>query len=198
MQRTGERISDNAAWPREASGGSVYLRLSTRPLEQIARAPDPALSSAILQGGYWIKPPEPGCEVVIAYQGVLASEAIAAAGLLGGDRRNVAVLAVTSADRLNAGWHGAQRARRGGDPGASCHVERLLAQVPKGCGLVTAIDGHPATLGWMGGVMGQRMVTLGVEHFGQTGSVADLYRHFEIDAQAIAAAARAFLPAGRP
>ena len=198
MQRTGERISDNAAWPREASGGSVYLRLSTRPLEQIARAPDPALSSAILQGGYWLKPPEPGCEVVIAYQGVLASEAIAAAGLLGGDRRNVAVLAVTSADRLNAGWHGAQRARRGGDPGASCHVERLLAQVPKGCGLVTAIDGHPATLGWMGGVMGQRMVTLGVEHFGQTGSVADLYRHFEIDAQAIAAAARAFLPAGRP
>ena len=102
---------------------------------------------------------------------------------------------VTSADRLNAGWHGAQQA---GDPGASCHVERLLAQVPKGCGLVTAIDGHPVTLGWMSGVMGQRTTPLGVEHFGHTGSVADLYRHFEIDAQAIAAAARVFLSKGRP
>jgi pyruvate dehydrogenase E1 component len=61
--------------------------------------------------------------------------------------------------------------------------------VPHNAGLVTAIDGHPATLGWLGSVRGHRAVTLGVEHFGQTGSVADLYRHFEIDAEAIATAA---------
>ena len=174
MQRDGEHMHDNAAWPREASGGSVYLRLSTVPVEQIPRAADPSLTSGILQGGYWLKPPEPGCDVVIAYQGVLAGEAIAAAGSLGGDRRNVALLAVTSADRLNAGWHAAQRSRRAGDFEASSHIERLLAQAPDGCGLVTAIDGHPATLGWLGAVRGQRTMTLGVEQFGQTGSVADL------------------------
>ena len=189
MQRDGEAVSDNAAWPREASGGSVYLRLSTRPLEQVPRTVDPALSQDILNGGYWLKAPDASCEVVIAYQGVLASEAIAAAGRLGGDRRHVAVLAITSADRLNAGWHAAQRARRAGDIDAISHVERLLASVPHHAGLVTAIDGHPATLGWLGSVRGHRAVTLGVEHFGQTGSVADLYRHFEIDAEAIATAA---------
>ena len=59
-------------------------------------------------------------------------------------------------------------------------------------GLVTAIDGHPATLGWLGGVHGHRTVPLGVEHFGQTGTVTDLYRHFGIDAAAIADAARGF------
>jgi pyruvate dehydrogenase E1 component len=49
--------------------------------------------------------------VVIAYQGVVASEAIAAAGLAGEARRDIGVLAVTSADRLNAGWQAAQRAQ---------------------------------------------------------------------------------------
>jgi pyruvate dehydrogenase E1 component len=197
MQRDGEAVGDHEAWPREASGGSVYLRLTTRPIEQLPRTPDPALIAGVVQGGYWLKPPEPSCEVVIAYQGVLASEAIAAAGKLGGDRRNVAVLAVTSADRLNAGWHAAQRARRAGDAGATCHIERLLSQVPARCGLVTAIDGHPLTLGWLGSVLGHRAITLGVEHFGQTGSVEALYRHFEIDAEAIATAARRFTGGGR-
>ena len=41
------------------------------------------------------------------------------------------------------------------------------------------------------------MDPLGVEHFGQTGSLADLYRHYGIDANAIVAAAQAIAP-GRP
>jgi pyruvate dehydrogenase E1 component len=36
-----------------------------------------------------------------------------------------------------------------------------------------------------------------VEHFGQTGSIADLYRHYGINANAIVAAAEAIAP-GRP
>jgi pyruvate dehydrogenase E1 component len=104
---------------------------------------------------------------------------------------------VTSADRLNAGWHAAQRARAHGDRGATCHIEQLLAQLPRHAGLVTAIDGHPATLGWLGSICGHRAITLGVEHFGQTGTVADLYAHFGIDAAAIANAARSFFGGGR-
>jgi pyruvate dehydrogenase E1 component len=34
-------------------------------------------------------------------------------------------------------------------------------------------------------VIGHQTVPLGVEHFGQTGAIADLYRHFGIDAQSI-------------
>jgi pyruvate dehydrogenase E1 component len=193
MQRDGDKSIDPDAWLRDASGGSVYLRLSTRSIEQPPREIGSEFSRDIIDGAYWLKAPDPSCEVVIAYQGVLASEAIEAAGAVGGDRRNVAVLAVTSADRLNAGWHAAQRARLHGDPDATCHVERLLRQAPRGAGLVTAIDAHPATLGWLGSVLGHRTITLGVEHFGQTGSVGDLYRHFGIDAAAIATAARSFL-----
>ena len=38
---------------------------------------------------------------------------------------------------------------------------------------------------------------LGVEHFGQTGTIADLYRRFRIDANAIVAAAQSIAP-GKP
>ena len=44
---------------------------------------------------------------------------------------------------------------------------------------------------------GHRTRSLGVEHFGQTGTIADLYRHFGIDANAIVHAAQAATP-GRP
>lgn len=50
---------------------------------------------------------------------------------------------------------------------------------------MTVIDGHPATLSWLGSVDGHRVAGLGVEHFGQTGSVADVYRHFGIDRNSI-------------
>ena len=90
-----------------------------------------------------------------------------------------------------------QRARERGLVHARSHIERLLAEVPPHCGLVTVIDGHPATLAWLGSVMGQRTRSLGVEHFGETGTVQDLYRRHGIDAQSIVKAAQAIAP-GRP
>jgi len=92
---------------------------------------------------------------------------------------------VTSADRLNAGWHAAERARQAGDRSASSHVERLLAPLARDGALVTVIDGHPATLAWLGAVHGHRVQALGVEHFGQSGDLVDLYRHYRLDAEAI-------------
>jgi pyruvate dehydrogenase E1 component len=113
------------------------------------------------------------------------------------DRRDVGLLAITSADRLNAGWHAAQRARRRGDLTAVSHIERCLAGLSRHATLITVIDGHPATLAWIGGVTGHRTVALGVEHFGQTGSIAELYRHYGIDVAAIVSAASRLTP-GRP
>ena len=77
------------------------------------------LREAIIDGGYWLRRPEPGSELAIVYTGAVAPEAIEAAGLLAEDRRGVGVLAVTSADRLSAGWHAAQRAREQGDRGGA-------------------------------------------------------------------------------
>jgi len=187
--------ADGADWQREAGGGSVYLRLSTRSLEQPRRALA-TIRQGVIDGAYWLREPGPNCEVVIAYQGTVATEAIAAAASLAEGRRDVGILAVTSADRLNAGWQAAQTARVNGREAVS-HVEALLAPLSRDCLIVTVIDGHPATLSWLGSVHGQRVAGLGVEHFGQTGTVADLYRHFGIDRNAIVKVV-AGLAKGRP
>jgi pyruvate dehydrogenase E1 component len=197
IQRDGEGDPDERTWLRDQTGGSVYFRLSTRPIEQPKREMTDALARDIIDGAYWMRRPGPNAEVVIAYAGAIAPEAIAAAGLMAEDRRDVGLLAITSADRLNAGWTAAQRARERGVTGAQSLVERLLGDIPRDGGVVTVLDGHPATLAWLGAVRGHRVRALGVEHFGQTGSLAELYRHYGIDTAAIMRAAQA-LGAGRP
>jgi pyruvate dehydrogenase E1 component len=197
IQRDGEGGASERNWLREETGGSVYLRLSTRPIEQIRRTMTEELRQAIVDGAYWLRRPGPNCQVMVAFTGAVAPEAIQAVGLMAEDRRDVGLLAVTSADRLNAGWTAAQRARERGLVHARSHIEKLIADVPTHCGIVSVLDGHPATLAWLGAVRGHRVRPLGVEHFGQTGSIPQLYRHYGIDANAIVAAAAALTP-GRP
>ncbi|WP_262047544.1 transketolase [Bradyrhizobium sp. Bra78] len=179
-------------------GGSVYLRLSTRSIEQAQRIMTPELEQGITDGAYWLRKPGPNAELVIAYTGAVAPEAIEATGFIGESRRDIGLLAITSADRLHAGWTAARKLRRDrrGVQHLS-HIEKLLAPLPRDCGIVTVIDGHPATLGWLGSVRGHRVEALGVEQFGQTGTIADLYRHYGIDANAIIDAAES-LTTGAP
>ena len=179
----------------DAAGGSVYLRLSTNPVEQPGRR-GTAWRQGATEGAYWLREPGPNAELVIAYQGVVAPEAIRAAGALAESRRDIGVLAVTSADRLHAGWSASQRARCRGEAVTSL-AERLLAPLPRDCRIVTVIDGHPATLSWLGGVAGHAVLPLGVERFGQTGTIADLYRANGIDAAAIIERVGTFT-SGRP
>lgn len=196
LQREGEGDPDERTWLRDETGGSVYLRLTTRPVEQIFknRQEDAAFRQGVVDGAYWLRPPTANTEVIIAYQGCVAPEAIEAAGRIGNDRRDTAVLAVTSADRLNSGWTAARRARARGNRGAMSQIERLMGTVPPHATLISVTDGHPATLCWIGAVAGLQTVPLGVEHFGQTGTISDLYNHFQIDADAIVNAADQIAP----
>ena len=197
MQQEGEAEPDPRTWLRDAAGGSVYLRLSTRPVEQVRRIMTAELEREIIDGGYWMRQPGPNAETVVVYAGAVAPDAIEAVGLMAEDRRDVGLLAVTSADRLHAGWTAAQRARERGLAHARSHIERLLGDVPRHCSLVTVLDGHPATLAWMGAVHGHRTRPLGVEAFGQSGRIADLHDHFGIDTNGIIRAAEA-MSLGRP
>ncbi len=197
MQREGKGGHDPRTWLRDEAGGSVYLRLTTRPLEQPTGRDSETFRQGVIDGAYWLRKPQPNTSLVLAYQGCVAPEVLIAAGRLAELHRDVAVLAVTSADRLNAGWTAAQRARRHGYVAARSHVEDLLAQVPPHAHMITVTDGHPATLGWLGSVHGHPLTSLGVEHFGQTGTVADLYAHFGIDTDSLIEAAEAAVRHGQ-
>lgn len=67
---------------RDDDGGSVYLRLSTRTLDQPQRTMTPELASDIAAGAYWLRKPGPNAELVIAYTGAVAPEAIEATGFV--------------------------------------------------------------------------------------------------------------------
>src|SRR5690606_34621235 len=88
MQRSGEGEPDERTWLRDETGGSVYLRLSTNPVEQPGIRADDAFRQGAIDGGYWLRKPGPNAEVVIAYQGVVAPEAIRAAGAIAEHRRD--------------------------------------------------------------------------------------------------------------
>ncbi len=189
VQRDGT-AADGEGWSRGNKGGSVYLRLSTRPIDQINRTLDPVQRQNITDGGYWMRKPNPSTVVCIVAMGAVMPEAIEAAAYLGSERASVGVLAVTSADRLSAGWHGAQRSREQGERTALSHVEHLLSALPRDAAIVTICDAHPETLSWIGAVHGHRVRALGPEHFGQSGSIPELYAHYGMNVDAIVQAGR--------
>ena len=178
---------------QEPDGGSVYLRLSTRPVAQPARETGRAWESALLEGAYWLVEPDPGAEFALVAAGAVIPEALAAIGEIRGDIPGAGLLAAASPDLLRRGWSAAQAARRRGERAVS-PIEARLARLAPDAGLVTAIDGHPAALSWIGAVAGRATVSLGPETFGQSGDIGALYAAYGIDRDAmIDAAAQACL-----
>jgi pyruvate dehydrogenase E1 component len=172
-----------------AGGTSAYFRLSTRPVDQSLRpAGDGIDRSQVLRGAYRLRPAD-DAEVAIAVVGALVPEACAAADLLEREAGvRAEVVCVTSADLL----YRALRARSGfGDADHS-----ILDEVfPRALPLVTLLDGHPHTLTFLGSVRTVPVTSLGVERFGQSGDVGELYVHHEIDAEAVVGAALDLLDA---
>lgn len=182
-------------------GGSTYLRLSTRPVDQAPfeqlreRVGDEQLRADVLAGGYRLvdgQETAPGGDLVhLVASGTVVPEVLEAASVLAREGVAANVVDVTSVDRLFREWraglvHAVGRAER---PAATAHVERLFSGTPPGAPVVTVLDGAPQTLSWLGSVRGVPVVPLGVDGFGQVGAVGDLFSHFHLDAQAVVNAA---------
>ncbi|MBI3629665.1 MAG: pyruvate dehydrogenase, partial [Candidatus Rokubacteria bacterium] len=170
----------------DGTGESLYLRLSTRPIDQALRAPG-VDRAQVLQGGYRLvdrgRP-----DVTIWAAGVMVPEAVEAGRRLEADGVRANVFAITSPDLLYRGY---VAARKGGE--ASSYLETLVRDDEAGAPLITVLDGHSHALAFIGSALGTVQLPLGVDDFGQSGTRADLYRHYGIDAEAIARGARALL-----
>jgi pyruvate dehydrogenase E1 component len=170
-------------------GESLYFRLTTRELDQVPRD-DESWKQGAIEGGYWLKVPSRDARAAIVYSGAIAPEALQAYDILSEDVPGLGLLAVTSPDLLHRGWSAREAARWSGGSQPS-HVEDLLSALPAHAGLVTMLDAAPASLSWLGGVRGQRVVPLGVDRFGQTGDLHDLYREYRLDTDAVVEACAA-------
>ena len=165
-------------------GSSVYIRLSTRNIPQIKREINKSLEVEILSGGYWLEKPKNKSNITIVFSGVMAPEVLEAIEILKEDMLDVSVLSITSADRLYKNWKEAQKQRSMGNKILS-RIEELFLDTLSESVIVTLIDAHSSSLTWIGGAVGKKTVSLGVDEFGQSGNLQDLYNHYDIDADAI-------------
>ena len=174
------------------NGGSIYLRLSTRAIEQPSREMSSDLESQIIKGAYWLIPPADGARIAIVYSGAVVPEVIEAYEQIKEEIPGLGVMAITSFDRLYHEWQRSQVDDVDGGSNTDCHIINLLAPLHSDAVLITVQDAHPATLSWLGSATGRKLLPLGVTEFGQSGNIQDLYREYGIGVDAIIdAAARA-------
>tara|TARA_Y100001968_G_scaffold92064_1_gene82785 strand:+ start:249 stop:2639 length:2391 start_codon:yes stop_codon:yes gene_type:complete len=174
------------------NGGSIYLRLSTRAIEQPSREMSSDLESQIIKGAYWLIPPADGARIAIVYSGAVVPEVIEAYEQIKEEIPGLGVMAITSFDRLYHEWQRSQVDDVEGGSNTDCHIINLLAPLHSDSVLITVQDAHPATLSWLGSATGRKLLPLGVTEFGQSGNIQDLYREYGIGVDAIIdAAARA-------
>ncbi len=176
-------------------GCSAYFRLSTRPLEQaLAALPeDPEARERrrqeSLAGGYLLRRVDSRPAIAIVAMGAPVPEALQAADELAASGYDADVICLTSADLVFR----ALQSRSGLTQGEEWILDRILPS-ERAAPLVTVLDGHPHTLSFLAAVHGQPIACLGVDDFGQSGDVPDLYRYFGIDADTIVGAALDLLP----
>ena len=184
--------------------GSYYFRLTTRPLDQTpfedarARIGDATLRRQVLSGAYrLVDAGESGRDaggptVQIAASGATIPEALAAAIELEDEGIRAHVIDVTSLDRLYSAWQ--RTLRQGIRTATTPSIAGALRQAfDMNAPIVTVHDASSHAMAWLGSALGVPAVSLGVDSFGQSGTVADLYRAHDLDAGSIVNAALAAL-----
>ncbi|HYV16546.1 MAG TPA: pyruvate dehydrogenase [Conexibacter sp.] len=171
-------------------GCSAYFRLSTRPLDQaLATVPeDPQAREQrrrlALAGGYPLRRADGAPAVSLVGVGAMLPELLAAADELSAAGHAVDVVCLTSPDLVFR----AVQARRGLSDRDDAILDELFPAA-RAAPIVTVLDGHPHTLSFLGAIRNVPITCLGVDDFGQSGDVEDLYRCFGIDTDTIVGAA---------
>ena len=194
-------LLDGLARQQRPDGDSLYLRLSTTPVDQqpfldaSERVGVEELRRDVVAGAFRLQEPQPSEDSVLLFAcGAMVPETLHAAQLLSEeDGVEATVIAISSPDRLFHDWQRSCTEPVRGHSREPFHLASLLTAQERKLPSVSVIDGHPHALAWIGSALGTRSVPLGVTRFGQTGSQPELYREHELDASAIATAALAAL-----
>ena len=188
--------------------GAYYFRLTTRPIDQgaftkaVERMGEPVIRRQVLSGGYRLVDafetyPElgglrnEGQHVPIVHLvacGAVMPEVLAASAELAEEGIAAHVVDITSPDRWYTAWQrtirqGVRTATTPSVPGA------LRVAFPERAPIVTIQDGASHALAWLGSALGVTGASLGVDGFGQSGTVPDLYELNDLNSGSIVNAA---------
>jgi pyruvate dehydrogenase E1 component len=117
--------------------------------------------------------------------GAMVDEAIGSIELLEREGIGVSLFIVTSPDLLFRQLNAAHANEQAGTDDARWDPLDLLNDREIGQPVLSVIDGHPHSMAFLGAALDCPSTVLGVTNYGQSGSRADLYRHFGVDAQGI-------------
>lgn len=170
----------------DPDGSSLYIRMSTRPIDQAPfdaaaeRIGETLLRSDVLSGGYRLTEPGVGEPLVIAASGPVMPEVLAAARLLEEEGVAPTVVDITSLNRLYDGWVDAMTtaARTSTVVTGAGHLEELIRPRERTAPILTVHDAASHSMAWLGSVFGQRVLPIGVDRFGESGSIPELYGAF--------------------
>lgn len=170
----------------EVDGTSLYMRMSTRPIDQSPfdeaseRIGPEKLRSDVLAGGYRLTEDESGERLVIAASGPVMPEVLAAGELLAAEGVASTVLDITSLNLLYRGWVGALDEARNTStlPNGVGHLGNLIQPDERTAPILTVHDAASHSMAWIGSVFGQKVVPIGIDRFGESGTIGELYQAF--------------------
>lgn len=182
---------------------STYLRLTSKSVDQSllaipAEASDrEQLRQQVIRGAYRLVDRrgeagyQPGKNVVHIFAvGALVPDAVAASRQLLAQGVLANVFNVTGAGPLYREFQGAVHAAMSGQKPAGTLLDELVPAAERVAPVVTVVDGHPHSMAWIGAALNAPTIPLGVVGFGQSGTLAELYAEYKIDAANIQAACR--------
>ncbi|MEE8457986.1 MAG: 1-deoxy-D-xylulose-5-phosphate synthase N-terminal domain-containing protein [Acidimicrobiia bacterium] len=189
-------LSDGISRISDPEAGSLYLRMSTRPIDQAPfdeaseRTGSGRLRHDVLAGGYRLREPDQGEPLILAASGPVMPEVLAAADLLADEGVAVTVLDITSLNLLYHGWQRelTEATRTSTIPSGTGHIETLIRPDERSAPIVTIHDAASHSMAWLGSVYGQRAVPIGVDRFGESGTIHELYESFGFLAHQVATA----------
>jgi pyruvate dehydrogenase E1 component len=183
-----------------------YFRLTTRTLDQApfekarARIGDAVLRRQVLAGAYLLvdgrerigeQVPDVDGRVPVVHlvaSGAVMPEVLAAAEELAGEGVIANVIDVTSPGRLFRAWQRTlrQAVRTATTPSFAGTLRAVMAEPAP---IVSVHDAASHAFSWLGSALGTPQVALGVDEFGQSGTIADLYAAHDLDSGSIVNAA---------
>ena len=164
---------------QQKEGSSIYFRLSTKKLTQPKRNLSQKNKLDIINGCYWLYKPKTSQPIILICTGVMIGEVEKLKEEITEEEIDIGILIATSPDKLYSDWINSK------NNNTSSHIEKILELYTINTALITIIDAHSSSLAWIGSVLGHRVYPMGLNKFGQSGELDEIYKYTNIDFKSI-------------
>ncbi len=164
---------------QKKDGTSIYFRLTTKKLIQPNRKLSRIDQKDIINGCYWFKKPKTKQPIILICTGVIVGEVEKFKKEIVDEEIDLGIIVATSPDKLYSDWMSSKKDN-------SCsHIEKILGSINRNSLIISIIDAHSSSLSWVGSVLGHKVCPMGLNKFGQSGDLNEVYSYTNIDFKSI-------------